>query len=164
MPRLLIVDDDDDLRQWVSIVLKNKGYDIRETGESENVVRQILTGDIDLALIDYNLPGYNGLSLLRDIREKHITTPVVILTSDASQGVAVECFRNGAADFIAKPIDPDYLAIIVARALETQANTLKNMAYRALGYVQHKSDCAHNEDSSACTCGLSDVIEDIQQF
>jgi len=164
MPRLLIVDDDNDMREWLATVLKAKGYGVSEASRSDDVVRQLLTGDIDLALIDYHLPDRNGLSLLRDIRDKNMTMPVVMLTADSAQGVAVECFRNGAADFIAKPIDADYLSIVVARTLDNHAGTLKNMAYRALGYVQHKKTCAHFDDPLACTCGLKDLIENIQDF
>lgn len=164
MPRILIVDDDQDIRQWLTTVLEAKGYSIREMDHPDEVIRLLLTGDIDLALIDYHLPGKDGLSLLRDIRDTNLSMPVVVLTSEARQTVAVECFRNGAADFIAKPIDPDYLAIVVERALNSHSGMLKNMAYRALGYVHHKEDCSHFSDHRTCTCGLKDVIENIKDF
>jgi len=164
MPRLLIVDDDDDIRKWLSLILSDKGYEVTEIDRPDTVVRQMLTGDIDLALIDYRMPGQDGLSLLRSIRSMNINTPVVILTGDSSQAVAVECFRIGAADFIAKPIDPDYLQIVVNRALDRFSATLKNMAYRALGYVKHKQDCAFHNDAQACSCGLKEIISNIQDF
>lgn len=164
MPKILIVDDDEDIRQWLTTVLEGEGYIVREMDHPDGVVRLLLTGDIDLALIDYHLPEKDGLSLLRDIRDMNMSLPVVVLTSEARQRVAVECFRNGAADFISKPIDPDYLAIVVERALNSHAGMLKNMAYRALGYVHHKDDCSHFTDSRSCSCGLKDVIENIQDF
>lgn len=164
MPRVLIVDDDEDIRQWLATVLESKGYHVSEADQPDGVVQLLKIGDIDLALLDYHMPGKDGLALLRDIREAKMSLPVIVLTSDASQAVAVECFRNGAADFIAKPIDPDYLVIVVERALQSYAGTLKNITYRLLGYVQHRDGCVHDEDPQDCDCGLADVIAKIRDF
>jgi len=164
MPHILVVDDDDDIRIWLETVLETKGYEVTGVASPKTVVRQLLGGDVDLVMIDYHMPEQDGLSLLRELHSMHITTPSIMLTFDASQGVAVECFRNGAVDFISKPIDPDYLGIIVERALSGYASSLKNMAYRTLGYVQHKEGCSYFENLQTCTCGLRSVIETIQDF
>jgi len=164
MPNILVVDDDDDIRRWLTTVLNANGYEVQEADSPDGVVRQLLSGDIDLVLVDYHMPSQDGLSLLREMHTMHINTPCIMLTVDSSQAVAVECFRNGAADFIAKPIDADYLAIIVQRTLAAHAGTLKNMAFRALGYVQHKTGCAHFDNPEDCTCGLRDVVMSIQNF
>lgn len=164
MPNILVVDDDEDFRNWLSTVLTGQDYTVSVMPGAEGVVRQLLRGGVDLLLLDYQMPGQDGLSLLREMDKARITTPTIVLTSDSSQVVAVECFRNGAVDFIAKPIDSDYLSIVVKRALNSHAGTLKNMSYKALGYMQHKRECVHFIDPQTCDCGLKEVITAIQEF
>ena len=164
MPRILIVDDDEALRAWLAAVLEGADYRTDQMDGPEGVLRHLSLGGVDLALIDYHMPQGSGLQLLRELRAKNNTTPVVILTADASQQVAVECFRAGASDFVAKPVDPDYLKIIVKRVLDTQAKTLRNTAYRAMGYMQHKAGCKFFDDGKSCDCGLKEIYEDIQDF
>lgn len=164
MPRILLVDDDPDMRAWVSGVLENSGYSVDVLPGEEGVHRLLTLGVIDLALIDHHMPYKSGLSVLREIRAAKISTPVVMLTADNSQQLAVECFRAGAADFIAKPIDPDYLNIVIERTLNAKSTNLKNTAYRSMGYMNHKPDCSFHSDIGTCDCGLKDIFEQIQDF
>ena len=164
MPKILIVDDDAALSAWLAAILTDAGYAIETLADGEGVSRLLALGVVDLALIDYHLPGQSGLEVVRHLRAMRNSTPVVMLTADGSQQVAVEAFRAGAADFIAKPVDPDYLKIIVARTLATHSKTLKDTAFRALGYMRHKEPCAFLRDGTTCSCGLKDVFEDIQAY
>jgi len=164
MPRILIVDDDSDMQTWLAMVLQAANYTVDVLSDDQGVERLLALGMIDLALIDHHLPTISGLTLLRNIRLSKNTTPVVMLTADSSQQLAAECFRAGAADFIAKPMDPDYLKIVVQRTLNAKSNTLKNAAYRALGYMNHKHDCQFHTDKKLCDCGLKDVCKEIQDF
>lgn len=164
MPKILIVDDDADMREWISEILKNAGYGVEVLPSCEGVRRLLNLGIIDLALIDHHLPGKSGLTLVREIHASKRTTPMVMLTADASQQLAVEAFRAGALDFISKPIDPDYLKIIVERTLHAASKTLKDVSLRALGYAKHKSECSFYEDHEQCDCGLRELFDDVQGF
>lgn len=164
MPNILIVDDDDDLGGWISGILTGAGYAVEELPGAVGVLRLLSLGLVDVALIDYHLGGTTGLKLLHDIRAANNSTPVVMLTSDSSQQLAVQCFRAGAADFVTKPVDPDYLKIIVERTLANHARSLLNTAYRALAYTRHKDDCSFHTDAQSCDCGLKDIYADIQEF
>lgn len=164
MPKVLIVDDDEDLREWIAQVLRTAGYATEQLPGAQGALRLLSLGLIDVALIDYHLPDKTGLQLLREIRAAKNTTPVVILTSDSSQQLAVECFRAGAVDFVAKPIDPDYLKIIIERTLANHARSLINTAYRALTFTRHKDHCAFHADPETCDCGLKEIYADIQDF
>jgi DNA-binding response OmpR family regulator len=164
MPKILIVDDDTDLCAWIAGVLQRFDYEVESLPSGEDVKRLMGLGYIDLALIDYHLPGQSGLSLLRELHAAKSSIPVVILTADGSQQLAVEAFRAGATDFIAKPIDPDYLNIVVKRSLERHSKTLKDAAFRALSYVRHKPECKFYQDNQKCDCGLKTLYEDIQDY
>ncbi|MCR4376906.1 MAG: response regulator [Rhodospirillales bacterium] len=164
MPRILVADDDPDMREWIAAVLGEVNYKVDVLSDGEQVLPLLEMGVIDLALIDHHLPKKSGLSVVREVRAAKNTTPLVMLTADVSQQLAVECFRAGASDFIAKPIDPDYLKIVVARALGMGAKSLKNSAFRALGYTHHKPDCRFHKNGKTCDCGLKELFEDIQKF
>lgn len=164
MPRVLLVDDDPDMRGWISTVLQQADYTVDVLPDDEGVRRLLGLGLIDLALFDHHLPSKSGLSVLREIRAAGMTTPVVMLTADSSQQLAVECFRAGASDFIAKPIDPDYLKIVIDRTLCAMSCNLKNTAYRGLSYMRHKPECSFHNDIGSCDCGLKDIFEEIQDF
>ena len=164
MIKILIVDDDVDIRDWVSTVLTGADYKVEVLPDGEGVLRLMGLGVIDLALIDHHLPGKSGLTLVRELRAAGNTSPVVMLTADNSQQLAVEGFRAGVSDFITKPIDPDYLKIVVQRALSMGSKSLKNTAFRALSYTFHKPSCSFHDDGSTCDCGLKELFEDIQEF
>ena len=164
MPHILVVDDDTDFREWMDVVLVGMGHTCVSLPSASGVLTELKLGEVDLALVDYSMPGKDGLSLLRDIQAGRISTPIIMLTANSAQNVAVECFRVGAVDFIAKPIDPDYLSIVIQRALSTHSGQLRNMAYLALGYMKHRDTCIFNGGGGRCDCGLLDVIEGIQKF
>ena len=164
MPRILVADKDPDIREQIAGLLAEANYKVDLLADDEQVLPLLSMGVIDLALIDHQLPKKNGFNIVRDIRAKKNTTPVVMLTDDVSQKLATECFRAGASDFIAKPIDPYYLKIVVSRALGMGAKSLKNSAFRALGYTSHKPACRFHQNGKTCDCGLKELFEDVQKF
>ena len=164
VPKILLIDDDADMRDWIAGVLQDDDYAVEVLPNGDDAFRLLGLGLFDLALIDHHMPGKSGLTLVRELRDAKNTTPVVLLTADPSQQLAVEGFRAGVSDFIAKPIDPDYLKIVVARSLASGSKTLKNAAYRALGFTHHKAHCSFHKDGNTCDCGLKELFEDIQDF
>lgn len=164
MPKILIVDDDADIRDWTASVLQDADYDVEHMSDAQGVLSTLALGYVDLALIDHHMPGKSGLNLIRDIRDQGHTTPLILVTADHSQQLAVEGFRAGASDFIAKPIDPDYLKLVIQRTLANHSSSLRNAAYRSLGYARHKPECRFQTDGQNCDCGLKELFEVIQEF
>ena len=112
MDRILIVEDDNVLREELSAFLKNSGYDTVCITDFDSISHQIQTSDADLILLDINLPGVNGQALLKELRKER-DTPVIMLTSRTSELDEVLSMSYGADDYITKPYSPKELVLRV---------------------------------------------------
>src|SRR5512145_2316292 len=102
--RILLVDDDEVDRMTVKRLLRQAGIvaSFEECSDRDCVLRAARQHDFDCALLDYHLPGTDGLALLRDLRNSGVTVPVVALTGLGDEEVAVELMKAGAADYLNK--------------------------------------------------------------
>ncbi len=116
--RVLLAEDRASLRQALAETLRRAGFDAFEAGEGKAAMAFVEEGGYDLALFDLKMPVHSGLDLLRASKARWPLTPVVMLTAYGSVEVAVEAMKVGAADFLAKPVDPEHLLIVVRRAIE----------------------------------------------
>jgi two-component system, NtrC family, response regulator PilR len=118
MSKLLIVDDEQGMRQLLSIVFGREGHEVR-TAENGRRALELLRGEAaDLIVSDVKMPDMGGIELLRAARELLPEVAVVMMTAFATVDTAREAFKLGADDFITKPFDIDELKLIVAKALE----------------------------------------------
>lgn len=117
--RILIVDDSDDIRDIViNHVLKPYAYDYLEARDGLEALELIQSGAPDLVLLDLKLPHMSGLELLHRLQEQAINIPVILMTSHGSEGVAVEVFRLGVKDYVAKPFTKNELLKSIDTTLE----------------------------------------------
>src|SRR5688572_22172404 len=102
--KLLIIDDDDVDRLHIRRSLKKSGlnFELSECDDLHSIGNALSQTIYDCIFLDYLLPGENGLSLLRKLREKGLNTPIVIITSQGSEQIAVELMKAGASDYIIK--------------------------------------------------------------
>jgi two-component system, NtrC family, response regulator PilR len=115
---LLIVDDEASLRDFLSIVFEEEGWEVTSAdslAEGSRVVRQIQP---DVVLCDLMMPDGSGLDLLAEVREIHPSAPVVMITAYTSAKTAVAALKAGAYDYIAKPFDVEELKIVLRKAVE----------------------------------------------
>jgi DNA-binding NtrC family response regulator len=116
--RILIVDDElvvrDSLGKWFT----SEGYSARPTGSGREALEVLAQSEFDIALIDIKMPGMDGMELQARLKEADPNLTVVIMTGYASVDTAVEALKRGAYDYITKPVDPDELSHLVAKALE----------------------------------------------
>jgi CheY-like chemotaxis protein len=155
---ILVIDDDAQLREYAAELLKIDGHTVNQLGDALDIVQHVRNEKVDLVLIDYHLPGVDGLMALRQLRSKHMTLPVIVMTADISPQVILQFFRAGADDFISKPFDEAYLSLIVNRTIDRVSISLKDAVYRLMKYAKHKDGCKPQEQDP-CSCGLQDSLK-----
>src|SRR5215211_7794530 len=122
MPNVLLVDDEPSLRLTMGEFLKRAGYTVLFAADYESAALH-KTEDIDVAVIDINLPGKSGIELLKTLCCVETYIPVIMITGEPNLSVIPEIVRAGAYDFLAKPIIKDVLLNAVARAAEKKRLT-----------------------------------------
>jgi len=118
MGRILIVDDEPNMRRILASNLRQDQHQIWEAGGVEEAQRALATNDLDVVITDQKMPDGEGLAVLAAARESDPTLPVILLTAVASIELAVESMRQGAFDFLTKPFQPEVVRATVRRAYE----------------------------------------------
>src|SRR4051812_42908635 len=118
---ILVVDDEQDIRELVAGVLEDEGYESRSAADSDAALEAIATRRPSLVLLDVWLQGsrLDGLELLDEIKRRDPSLPVLVISGHGNLDTAVAAIRRGAADFIEKPFEAERLLLLVARATET---------------------------------------------
>jgi two-component system, NtrC family, response regulator AtoC len=126
MINILVVDDEEPFRRLLNKELTRKGYAVqvaRDGGEALNILRDNV---FDVILLDVVMPGVDGLSLMKKLKEDPGSPAIVVLTGKATVETAVEAMKNGAHDYLTKPYKLDELVIIIERAYEFSRLSVKN--------------------------------------
>lgn len=110
MKKILIVEDDREIRRQLAGFLVNNGYECQEITDFSRVVEEVIDAKADMLLLDLTLPGADGAGILRNLRKKS-DLPVIIVTSKNTEMDEVICMSYGADDFIAKPYNPAILLL-----------------------------------------------------
>lgn len=117
--RILIIDDEDNIRRMFRLTLETAGYQVGEATDGDEGLAVFGDGtDWDAVLLDQKMPGMDGLEVLRRIKDRAAATRVIMVTAFASIELAVDAMKLGATDFVRKPMTPDILRSAVAAALE----------------------------------------------
>jgi len=130
LARVLIVDDEANMRRILRSVLQGEGHDVVEA-DGVRAAHQALAGELfDLVITDQRMPEGDGLAVIAGCRDTDPTLPVVMLTAYATVDLAVEAMQAGAFDFISKPFDPERVEAVVRRAAERSALLRENKRLR----------------------------------
>lgn len=124
MAKILIVDDDTDICQLLDRFLKRKGYDTNYVTSGKKALLYLKENTVDIVFCDFRLPDTDGKELLISIKELNQKTQVIIITGYSDVKVAVEVIKNGAFDYITKPLLPEEVLMLVDKALLQKNETV----------------------------------------
>jgi len=154
-PVILIVDDDEVMRQTLSDVFIKQGYEVHTTDTGRKAIESIHQQLIDLVLLDIRLPDMDGIAVLKKIKGIDTDLMVVMMTAYSDVQTAVMAMKSGAYDYINKPFELDELKLLIQNAVETQ--TLRNEVRRLKR--QHE-----NEDRNVQIFGNSPQILNVREL
>jgi DNA-binding NtrC family response regulator len=126
MVNILVVDDEEPFRRLLKNELTRKGYSVSVAADGGEAQRLMANSAFDAVLLDVVMPGMDGLSLMKTLKEDPSAPPIIVLTGKATVETAVEAMKNGAYDYLTKPYKLDELVIVVDRACEYSRLSVKS--------------------------------------
>ena len=116
--RVLFVDDEPGSRESLTLLLENEGYQVDSAADGESAIRLLSSSIYDVVITDLFLPGVSGIDILKHVKEQLLPCNVILITGHATAETAVEAMKEGAFDYIIKPVDFEKLKGLVAKAVE----------------------------------------------
>jgi DNA-binding NtrC family response regulator len=129
-PPILIVEDKDSLRAMLRLAVESQGHEVMEAADEPSAVTALRTGRPGVVLSDLRLTEGDGFGVLRAAKELDPDIPVIVMTAYGSIQDAVLAMKEGAMDFLAKPVEPDHLLLLVERALAQRRLVNENLLLR----------------------------------
>ncbi len=117
-PRILVIDDEERIRDACKMVLEDEGYPVAMADNGGLGLKMIEERHFDVILLDLMMPEISGLEVLPKLRERHPDTAVIVITGYATVEHSIEAMKKGAFDFIPKPFTPDQLRAVVAKSIK----------------------------------------------
>ena len=130
MPDILLVEDKESLRRVLRLTLENAGYSVTEAADARIALNEIASAPHRIVLTDLRMPNGSGLDVLHAARAADSDVPVIVMTAFGSIDEAVQAMKDGAQDFLQKPVDSNHLLLLVERALEQARLRTENILLR----------------------------------
>ncbi len=127
MSKILIVDDERSMRDFLAILLKKEGHEVVAAADGVDALKAVQGEIFDLVISDMKMPGVDGMGVLKSIKEVSPETAVVMITAYATAETAVEAMKAGASDYIIKPFKVDELKLIINNSLEKRSLRKENI-------------------------------------
>lgn len=145
-PRVLLVDDDEDVRHMTRVALGFEGFDVTEAGDGTAGIAAVRANPPDAVVLDVMMPGRDGLDVLRELREDATLAdlPIVLLTAKAGVHAEQEGWDAGATAYLTKPFTGTALAGTLRRLLETGGGGARDHALARIDLAQRFSEAADN--------------------
>ncbi|HZL06264.1 MAG TPA: response regulator, partial [Coriobacteriia bacterium] len=115
--RVLIADDERNMRWVLRQALESEGYEVVEAADGKETLAAVADIPPDLMVIDHKMPSPDGMEVLRRLRSKGLSFPIIMLTAHGNVTSAVEAMKAGASEYLTKPFDLDELKLSIDRAI-----------------------------------------------
>ena len=154
MRRVLIVDDEQNLRHMLQTLLKREGYEPVGVASVDGALMELEARPYDIVITDLRMPGRGGLDLVDEIRRRNMDTTVVVMTAYGSRDIALEAMKHGAYDYISKPFEADEIVLLLRKAEERERLFRENQSL-------HKQIRAGGQEPET---GLGDLVAHSRQM
>jgi two-component system phosphate regulon response regulator OmpR len=134
---ILAIDDDDRLRELLKRFLTREGHDVTAAKDAASARKLMATMSFDLVILDVMMPGEDGLSLLKSVRDKKQDTPIILLTARGLPAERIEGLKIGADDYLSKPFEPEELVLRIASILKRAVPEAPAEEIKLSGMVFH---------------------------
>ena len=128
--RILVVDDERSMQEFLEIFLRREGFDVTTAGAVDQAVLALESDDYDLVITDVQMPDRTGLDLLREVNRSWPDTAVIMITAFANTDTAISAMREGAYDYVSKPFNLDEMRIVIEKAFEKKGLARENRRLR----------------------------------
>ena len=163
--RVLVVDDEENLRHMLQLMLRKEGYDTVGASNVDSALAELEAASFDIVLTDLRMPGRNGMELVDEIRRRRLACTLVVMTAYGSRDVAIEALKRGAYDYLSKPFDSEELILLLRKAEERERLALENTRLRRrLAEGPSESGVPGMVGSSAVMVALFRTLQKVAEF
>lgn len=138
--QILFIDDEQGSRESLSILLSREGYQVDAVASGEEAIKQLAQKSYDAVISDLFLPGVSGIDILKHVKEQSLPCNVILITGNATAETAVEAMKEGAFDYIIKPVNFEKLKVLVQKAVEKSRLVAENIYLRQQLRGKYKFD------------------------
>ncbi len=128
--RILIVDDEENFRHMLSVILIKEGYEVETAANGEEALQKVTASPFDQVLCDIRMPKMDGLEFLREMRKAGAETIIIMMSAYGTVDIAIEAMKLGAYDYISKPFKPDEIILTLRKAEEREQLRRENQLLR----------------------------------
>ena len=128
--RVLIVDDEENFRHMLSVILKKEGYDVEAASNGEEALQKVTLSPYDQVLCDIRMPKMDGLNFLNEAKKAGVDSTIIMMSAYGTVDIAIEAIKLGAYDYISKPFKPDEVILTLKKAEERERLRRENELLR----------------------------------
>ncbi len=157
--KILVADDDKNLRKVLMNELSYAGFDVSEAENGIKALEMLEKSEYDILLLDLNMPGRSGMDVLKSLKNLDIPTEVIILTAHATLPAAIDAMKHGAYDFLAKPFQTEELTAVIEKAYEKKNLLSENLILKS--QIKRQSQTKSIITKSAA---MVELLETVKKF